>query len=58
MSQEKLAEKARVHINYISLLERGQRNPSLDICMKLADALGVSPAVFFAKFEPQKPRPK
>lgn len=39
MSQETLAAEATCHPTYISLLERGLRNPSLDTIMKLAGAL-------------------
>ncbi len=39
MSQETLAAEARCHPTYISLVERGLRNPSLDTILKLAGAL-------------------
>jgi len=39
MSQETLADKASCHPTYISLVERGLRNPSLDTMLRLADAL-------------------
>ena len=39
MSQETLAAEATCHPTYISLLERGLRNPSLDTILKLAGAL-------------------
>lgn len=39
MSQETLAAEASCHPTYISLVERGLRNPSLDTMLKLADAL-------------------
>lgn len=43
-SQEDLAECANLHRTYISGVERGVRNPTLEIVQKLAEALGVSPA--------------
>lgn len=46
-SQEHLAEMAGIHRTYMSSVERGQRNIGLDNIAALADALGVSPALFF-----------
>jgi transcriptional regulator with XRE-family HTH domain len=41
MSQEKLAEKADLHHNYIGELERGEKAASIDSLLKIAKALGV-----------------
>ena len=41
MSQETLAAEAACHPTYVSLLERGKRNPSLDTMLRIADALNV-----------------
>ena len=41
MSQEKLAEKANLHHNYIGELERGEKAASIDTLVKIAKALGV-----------------
>lgn len=42
ISQEKLAELAKLHRTYVSSVERGKRNISLVNIERLADALGVS----------------
>jgi transcriptional regulator with XRE-family HTH domain len=47
LSQERLAEIAGVHRTYLSSLERGERNVSLDNIYAIARALGVPPAELF-----------
>ena len=41
MTQEQLAEKAGLHWTYISGIERGKRNVSFAILLKIATALGM-----------------
>ena len=41
LSQETLAERARLHPTYVSMVERGIRNPTLDVAARLANALNV-----------------
>lgn len=41
LSQEQLSEKAEITPNYLSRVERGTENPTLDMFMKLANALEV-----------------
>ena len=42
LSQEKLAERAGVHPTYVSMVERGVRNVTLDVAARIAKALKVS----------------
>ena len=44
ISQEELADRARLHRTYISSIERGQRNISLENLFRIAEALGTTPA--------------
>jgi transcriptional regulator with XRE-family HTH domain len=46
-TQETLSDQTTIHRNYISDLERGHRNPSVDVLEKLAVALNVSIAKLF-----------
>lgn len=42
LSQEALAERAGLHRNFISLIERGQNQPTVDTLFRLAEALGLT----------------
>jgi transcriptional regulator with XRE-family HTH domain len=42
LTQEQLAHLAGLHPTYVSLLERGQRNPGFEIQVKLIGALAIS----------------
>jgi transcriptional regulator with XRE-family HTH domain len=48
LTQDKLSELSGKAPVYISTLERGQVNPTLDTILIFAEALGVEPADFFA----------
>ena len=50
-SQEDLALEANINKNYISDLERGRRNPSLEILERLADAFGITLEILFKGVE-------
>ncbi|HBB30619.1 MAG TPA: transcriptional regulator [Cyanobacteria bacterium UBA9273] len=50
LSQEKLAERADLHRNYVSGIETGTRNPSLKNIEKLAKALDISITRLFMEY--------
>ncbi len=49
LSQEALAGAAEVDRTYVSLLERGQRQPTLETLFRLAGALHASPATMVSR---------
>ena len=40
--QEDLAEKADISVNYVGMIERGEKTPSLETLIAILNALGVS----------------
>ncbi len=44
MSQEDLAEKSGLHRTYISGIERGARNPTINVICRLAKSLNITPS--------------
>ena len=51
LSQEALSEKAGLHPTHVSLIERFQRNPSLNVAASLAKALGLALSEMIAEAE-------
>ena len=49
ISQEELAHRAGLHRTYVSDLERGARNPSIDSIEKVARALELSVSKLFER---------
>jgi transcriptional regulator with XRE-family HTH domain len=41
LTQEQLAFEAKIDLTYVGGIERGKRNPSLLVMVRIADALGV-----------------
>ena len=50
LSQEELAERAELHRTYISNIERGELNPSLETMEKLVKALNITVSDLFANY--------
>ena len=51
MTQERLAERAELHPNYISSVERAERNISIRNIERIAKALGVTMAELVSESE-------
>jgi len=51
ISQENLAHSSSLDRTYISLLERGLRQPTLSTLFSLCTALNIKPSEFISKFE-------
>ena len=49
LSQEGLANAADLDRTFIGMLERGQRQPTLDSVFRIADALKVAPSTLVAR---------
>jgi transcriptional regulator with XRE-family HTH domain len=47
LSQEELADRAQLDRTYVSGIERGKRNPTVEVLQRLADALGADLDVIF-----------
>ena len=47
LTQEDLAERAGLNPKYISGIERGRENPTLDTLLRLVKELGAQPVEFF-----------
>ena len=41
LSQEALADQVELAVTYVGQIERGRRNPTLDVVERFAKALGV-----------------
>lgn len=55
-SQEKLAELAGINAKYLSSVERGEENPTLDLFIRLSQGLKIDVSEFFnVEHESQPP---
>ncbi|HMJ67573.1 MAG TPA: helix-turn-helix transcriptional regulator [Cyclobacteriaceae bacterium] len=53
LSQRQLAAKCKLNSTYISLLERGERQPTVTSLIKICQAVGVKPSEMFREYEKQ-----
>ncbi|RZS86549.1 helix-turn-helix protein [Pigmentiphaga kullae] len=49
LTQERVAEAADLHVNYISSVERAERNISIRNISRIASALGVPMSILVSK---------
>jgi transcriptional regulator with XRE-family HTH domain len=56
ISQEELAARADLHRNYVGSVERGERDIGISALSRLAAALDVTLAEFFAPFRTRSKR--
>jgi transcriptional regulator with XRE-family HTH domain len=54
LSQEQLAERIGISHKYLSSIERGKENPTLETFIRLADALNVETSEIF-RYQHEKP---
>ncbi len=47
LTLEELSKKTGLSLSYISLIERGLKNPSLKALEKIAECFGINPAMLF-----------
>jgi transcriptional regulator with XRE-family HTH domain len=52
-----LAERANTGVKHLGRIERGEKLPSFDLIIALAEAMNVSPATFF-EFDPPQTEPR
>ena len=51
LTQEELAFKADVSRNYVSLLELGEKSPTVHVLLRICKALGVKASKLIARIE-------
>lgn len=56
LTQEELAERAGISYKYVGEMERGEANPSLDILIRLAQVLDISPEGLLVFARPIQPK--
>ena len=56
LTQEKLAELVGINSKYLSSIERGKENPTLNTVLKLAESLDVNPNEIFQDIHIDNPQ--
>ena len=57
-SQESFAQEAKIHRTYMTGIERGQHNPSLDVLERLSLALNIELSAMLREAESERKRPR
>ncbi|MBX3279093.1 MAG: helix-turn-helix transcriptional regulator [Acidobacteria bacterium] len=56
ISQEAFADDCGIDRSYLSGIECGKRNPTVDVLMRMADNLGITLSKFFEGCDLSKPK--
>ena len=51
LSQQELADRADVHRTYVSMLERDEKSPTMDVFFRLCGGLAARPHVLVKQIE-------
>jgi transcriptional regulator with XRE-family HTH domain len=51
LSQESVADRSGLHRNYVGGVERGERNPTVEVLFRLGEGLGARPSEILARAE-------
>ena len=51
LTQEELSFAAKIDRTYVSMLENDKKSPTLDVLMRICDALGVKASELIARVE-------
>ena len=54
LTQEELAFEAECSRNYVSLLELNQKSPTVEMLLKICEAMGVSASKIIARVEAER----
>lgn len=54
LSQEQVAIKAKITREYVSIVERGKRSPTVDVLLRICKGIGVSAADVLRRVEKQR----
>lgn len=49
LTQEELADESHLHPTYIGLIERGEKNPTLQVCFQISQGLNLNLAELIAE---------
>jgi transcriptional regulator with XRE-family HTH domain len=55
VTQEQLSERVGINTKYLSSIERGKENPTLNILLKLTESLGVNLDEMFSNLQIEDP---
>jgi transcriptional regulator with XRE-family HTH domain len=51
LTQEEVSFRAGVHRTYVSMLEREQKSPTIDVLFRLCDAIGLKASELISRVE-------